>query len=151
MAAGAEAGSRALARIHATSVAVHGRGVCLLGPPGSGKSDLGLRLIDGGAVLISDDQTEVIQGPDGPMLSPPMDIAGQIEVRGVGILRMPYRRNVRAMLAVSLVPSTEVDRLPAAAVHEIAPGLCLPVLRLHGVEASVPAKIRAALANLPPG
>jgi serine kinase of HPr protein (carbohydrate metabolism regulator) len=41
--------------LHATAVALGEAGVLLLGPPGSGKSDLALRLIDRGAILIADD------------------------------------------------------------------------------------------------
>ncbi|MBC7135922.1 MAG: serine kinase, partial [Oceanibaculum nanhaiense] len=43
--------------LHATTIALDGRAVLLCGPPGSGKSDLALRAIDAGAVLVADDQT----------------------------------------------------------------------------------------------
>ena len=35
------------------------RAILLRGPPGAGKSDLALRLIDQGGFLVADDQTEV--------------------------------------------------------------------------------------------
>ncbi|MEC8388619.1 MAG: hypothetical protein VX098_10900, partial [Pseudomonadota bacterium] len=46
-------------RVHGTCVAIDGAGVLLRGPSGSGKSDLALRLIDGGATLVGDDQLEL--------------------------------------------------------------------------------------------
>ncbi|MFZ5795407.1 MAG: HPr kinase/phosphorylase, partial [Pseudomonadota bacterium] len=44
-------------RLYATAVAIGSHAVLLMGPSGSGKSDLALRLIDRGANLISDDYT----------------------------------------------------------------------------------------------
>src|SRR5437763_699931 len=51
-------------RVHGTCVAIAGEGVLLRGMPGSGKSDLALRLIDGGARLVADDQTELTRRGD---------------------------------------------------------------------------------------
>ncbi|MEC9182929.1 MAG: aldolase, partial [Pseudomonadota bacterium] len=41
--------------VHATAIAIDGKGVLLRGPSGSGKSDLALRLLEAGGVLIGDD------------------------------------------------------------------------------------------------
>jgi serine kinase of HPr protein (carbohydrate metabolism regulator) len=43
--------------VHATCVAIDGRGILIRGRSGAGKSDLALRLIDRGARLVSDDYT----------------------------------------------------------------------------------------------
>ena len=43
--------------VHSTSVVIEDSGVLIIGKSGSGKSDLALRLIDSGAMLISDDIT----------------------------------------------------------------------------------------------
>jgi serine kinase of HPr protein (carbohydrate metabolism regulator) len=51
--------------VHGTTVALEGEGVLLRGPSGSGKSDLALRLIDGGARLVADDQTELTRTANG--------------------------------------------------------------------------------------
>ncbi|WP_147110803.1 HPr kinase/phosphorylase [Tateyamaria sp. syn59] len=74
-------------RLHASAVAVDGRGVLIRGASGSGKSSLALQLIGLGATLIADDQTELNLGASGILLSAPATIRGQIEARGVGILR----------------------------------------------------------------
>jgi serine kinase of HPr protein (carbohydrate metabolism regulator) len=73
--------------LHASCVAIKGRAVLIEGRSGEGKSDLALRLIDRGAVLVSDDQT-ICQRRDGVLhATPPATIAGKIEVRSVGISR----------------------------------------------------------------
>lgn len=129
-----------LPTIHATAVAVAGRGVLLLGPPGSGKSDLALRLIDRGAVLIADDRVHV--AADGT-LHPPAALAGLIEVRGLGILARPHVAGVPAALVVDL--AARPQRMPEPAVRDIG-GCRLPVLALSAFEASAPVKVELAVA-----
>lgn len=129
-----------LPTIHATAVAVDGKGVLILGPPGSGKSDLALRLIDRGAVLIADDRVHV--AADGT-LHPPPALAGLIEVRGVGILPRPHVAGVVARLAVDLAAVPQ--RLPEPAVVDVA-GCRLPVLALSPFEGSAPLKVELAVA-----
>ncbi len=73
-------------KIHGSCAAREGDGVLLLGPPGAGKSDLLLRLLERGFALVADDWVEVT---DGWASSNPAG-AGLLEVRGVGILRLPY-------------------------------------------------------------
>ena len=134
-------------RVHGTSVALGGDGVLLRGPSGCGKSDLALRLIDGGARLIADDQTELRLSGRDVIASPPATIAGQLEVRGVGILRVPFVSRIPLRLVVDLVPPESVERMPE---DEHAELLGRPVRRLAlaAFEASTPAKIRLALRAL---
>ncbi|APX12591.1 HPr kinase/phosphorylase [Tateyamaria omphalii] len=73
-------------RVHASAVAVDGRGVLIRGASGSGKSSLALQLMGLGATLIADDQTELTRATHGIVLTAPAAIKGQIEARGVGIL-----------------------------------------------------------------
>src|SRR5689334_113133 len=80
---------RRMIRVHGTSVALGGDGILLRGPSGSGKSDLALRLIDGGARLVSDDQTELRVFGEELRMTAPASIAGRLEVRGIGILHVP--------------------------------------------------------------
>jgi serine kinase of HPr protein (carbohydrate metabolism regulator) len=136
----------AVPTIHATAVAVGGKGVLLLGPPGSGKSDLALRLIDRGAVLIADDRVHIAS--DGT-LHPPPALAGLIEVRGLGIVPMPHVSGVAAVLAVDL--GIDPQRMPLPAVSEVG-GLRLPGMALSAFEASAPLKVELAVAHgLPKG
>lgn len=130
--------------LHATCVEIASHGVLLRGRPGSGKSDLALRLIDSGAVLIADDQTRV-EARDGRIVaSAPPSIAGMMEVRGLGLVRLPYRSLVPLTLVVDLVPPEGVDRLPQEASIELV-GVRLPLVRLAPFEASAVAKVRLAV------
>ncbi len=72
-------------QVHASAVTIGDSGVLLRGPSGSGKSDLALRLIDGGARLVADDRVDIYQTRDGLMMAPPESLAGLLEVRGLGI------------------------------------------------------------------
>ena len=99
-------------QIHASCAARDGHGVLLLGPPGSGKSDLVLRLLDRGFLLVADDRVDL----DGDHASAPPALAGLLEVRGLGILRLPYLPRARLALAVTL--GTPPVRLPAPARHQ---------------------------------
>ena len=85
--------------VHASTVAIEGRAVLIAGRSGSGKSDLALRLIDRGAVLVSDDYTFVRRADGRLLASPPDTIAGRIELRGVGIVEMANLRDVPVALA----------------------------------------------------
>jgi len=130
-------------RLHATCVAIGEHAVLLIGASGSGKSDLALRLIDRGAVLVSDDQT-VLTLTDGVLIAaPPATIAGLIEVRGIGIVPLPRRADVAVALAVRL--GEPVVRMPEAALSETINGIAIPLVRADSHEASAPIKVELAL------
>ena len=135
-------------RVHATAVAIRGQAVLLLGRPGIGKSDLALRLIDRGAVLIADDQVELSRDGNRLLASAPPTIAGRIEVRGVGIVAAPAAAGVPVAMAFDL--ETHPVRLPEPATRDIA-GVSLPCLALAPFEASAPLKVEAALRALGSG
>jgi serine kinase of HPr protein (carbohydrate metabolism regulator) len=143
--------------IHATAVAIGRRGVLLLGPSGSGKSDLALRLIDdgaraaaGGARLVADDQT-VLKAKAGRLIaSAPPVLLGRIEVRGLGIVKLrggQVTQNAPMHLLVELVAPEQIERLPEPERREIL-GISLPLIRLAPFEASAPARLRLALDSL---
>src|SRR5882757_5718665 len=85
------------ANIHASCVALRGRGVLLLGPSGSGKSDLALRLIDEGATLVADDRTILFVKDDALHARAPASIRGMLEIRGLGIVALPARAQVKSV------------------------------------------------------
>ena len=128
--------------IHATAVAIRGQGVLLLGPPGSGKSDLALRLIDRGAQLIADDRVAV---GEGALLSVPSSIAGRLEVRGLGIISLPFVEGVPAALAVRLdaVP----ERMPEPMQFPLG-NIAVPLIHLAPFESSAPIKVELAVADV---
>lgn len=130
--------------VHATAIAIGGRAVLLRGPSGSGKSDLALRLIDGGAWLIADDQAELRREANGVLARSPATIAGLLEVRGIGILRVDTLAEAPLRLCVDLVPPGTVERLPAGSFVEFF-ALPVPRIALAAFEASAAAKIRLAL------
>jgi HPr kinase/phosphorylase len=136
-------------RVHGTSVALGGAGVLLRGPSGCGKSDLALRLIDRGALLVADDQTELHRDGDDIRMTAPAVIAGQIEVRGLGIVRTPCAAAAPLRLVVDLVAPADVDRMPEARVCELL-GREVPLIALAPFEASVDAKLRLALRAVTP-
>ncbi len=99
--------------MHASCAARDGLGVLLTGAPGSGKSDLLLRLLDRGFVLVADDQVEI--GTDG-MARPPESLAGLLEVRGLGLMRFPFMAAARPVLVAELVGAA-APRLPQPRQH----------------------------------
>lgn len=131
-------------RLHASCVAIGGRGVLIEGPSGSGKSDLALRLIDRGARLISDDYTELAVTDDVLIASAPATIAGKIEVRGIGIVTVPAAPPCPVAL---LVRSGTPERMPDPATCAMM-GVAVPIITLSLLEPSAPLKVELALAQL---
>ncbi len=133
-------------RIHGTMISIDGQGVLLLGPSGSGKSDLALRMIDRGAKLVADDQIFIAGGSEAPVCNPADRLEGLVEVRGLGIIRLPHAVNVPLRLILELVPAAAVPRLPDSAEITIL-NHAIPVLRLNPFETSTPIKIEFAIRN----
>jgi HPr kinase/phosphorylase len=130
--------------VHATAVAIDGRAVLLRGPSGSGKSDLALRLIDAGARLVADDQSELVRLGNAIVVRPPAAIAGLLEVRGIGIIRLEPLMEAPLALIADLVPVEAVERLPSTRSERIL-GVDLPLIALAPFEVSAVAKLRLTL------
>lgn len=134
---------------HASSVAIDGRAVLIFGAPGSGKSDLALRLVDRGARLIADDGTIVRRDGAKVYASPPPTIAGLMEVRGVGVVTVPGAATAAegfpVALAVNLMAApADVARMPDPASRDLA-GVAVPCVNLWGFAASAVAVVGVAL------
>lgn len=127
--------------VHATTVAIGDRALLLRGPSGAGKSDLALRLIDGGARLVADDQSELRRIGEYIFVKAPAAIAGLLEVRGVGVIRVGALPEAVLALVVDLLPAAEIERLPDIR-HEDLLGLAVPAISLAPFEASAAAKLR---------
>lgn len=136
--------------MQASAVAIAGRALLIEGPPGSGKSSLALALINRGAELIGDDAVTLAPKGDALIASPPPNIAGLIEVRGVGLVRLAVTGNVPVGLILTLggpvperLPETPLPRRTIAGVEipmlAFDPGTMAPALRaehalaLHGL------------------
>ena len=121
--------------IHASAVLVGARAVLIRGPAGSGKSRLALALIQAGASgalpfarLVGDDRVH-LEAAHGRLLVRPADtLAGLIEVRGLGIRRVPFEPLAAVGLVIDLA-AANAERLPPpqTAVTEVA-GIALPRL-----------------------
>ncbi len=147
-------GAAAQQLVHATAVMLADAelgdwAVLLRGTSGAGKSDLALRLIDRGGVLISDDQTVLQRQGDRLLAAPPATIAGKLEVRGLGIVELPYSAGVPVALIVDLRPAEEIERLPETASDNLC-GIAVRCIELDPAQASAPEKLRLALRSALP-
>src|SRR3546814_7014011 len=109
------------------------------GRSGSGKSDLALRLSDRGAKLVSDDYTIVRRKGKMLLASPPENIAGKIEVRGIGLVEMTHVSDVPVALVVQLFDV--VDRMPPTPELRVMAGISIPVMKIAPKESSAPIKV----------
>ncbi len=132
-------------QIHGSCAARDGAGVLLIGPSGSGKSDLLLRLLDRGFLLVADDRVDIV---DGIAQAPPR-LAGLVEVRGLGIFRLPHAPSARIALVADLGTNPggpklggAPDRLPMPMRH---PDLDVPMIRLDATASSAAHRIALAL------
>ena len=127
-------------RLHASCAAQPGSdgydAVLLTGPSGAGKSDLLLRLIDRGFRLVADDQVIV----EGGQACAPAALAGLLEVRGLGIFRLPFLASATPRLVVRL--GIAASRLP---LPERDKQLDLPVVTIDPHHPSAPERIALAL------
>ncbi len=108
---GAEASPATGTVLHASCIAVNGRGLLILGPSGAGKSALALQLMAFGADLVADDRTLIRREGDRLLARAPEPLSGLIEARGIGLLTARALADVPLSLVVDLA-QTESDRLP---------------------------------------
>lgn len=132
--------------VHASTVASDGRAVLISGPSGSGKSDLALRLLDRGFTLVSDDQTIVRREGDKLIASAPPNIAGKLEIRGIGIVDMEAVSDVPVALYVEL--TSEIMRLPDDRRERPLLGVNLPLVSVDALTTSAASKVALALDRL---
>ncbi|MBE9604632.1 HPr kinase/phosphatase C-terminal domain-containing protein [Acetobacteraceae bacterium H6797] len=132
--------------VHGSCAARSGEAVLFLGAPGAGKSDLVLRLIDRGWILVADDQVELSAEGGQLLADSPIALRGLLEVRGLGILAgQPVQGRAPLRLVVDCLPRADIPRLPHPARFE-SQGIAVPRLALHAHDASAGVKVECALA-----
>ncbi len=97
--------------VHASCVALDGRGLLITGDAGSGKSGLALQLMALGSLLVADDRVELKMSGNKATAQSPENIRGVIEARGLGLLRADTVGSVALAYVVDL-NRTETARLP---------------------------------------
>ena len=122
-------------QIHGSCAARHGAAVIVLGPSGAGKSDLVFRLIDRGFELVADDRVDLNDG----WVSAPAAIAGLLELRGLGIVRVAHCETAKLELVVMLGAP---ERLPEPRMWDQAP---VPLVSVEGHTASAAQMVEWAL------
>jgi serine kinase of HPr protein (carbohydrate metabolism regulator) len=124
--------------LHGTAVECNGGGYLLIGPSGSGKSDLALRLIHQGASLIADDYVDIQQGQEALYLQPPSSLQGILEVRGLGLIRLPFKENIQLKAVIQLQSQESFMRFPERAHFD----KLLPyVVPLYGIDPFLPSAV----------
>ena len=123
-------------QVHGSCIARDGAGVLLLGPSGSGKSDLVLRLLDYGFRLVADDRVDIVAG----IARAPATLEGLLEVRGLGILCLPHADS--AMIELVADCGLAPERMPCPARHHV---LGVPIIGVNATAASAPSLIGRAL------
>ncbi len=132
--------------IHATAVAIQGSGVLLIGPSGCGKSDLALRLIDRGAMLVADDRV-IVKAQHGILsAAAPETIKGLIEIRGIGIVAIPYVSDVPLHIVIQL--DGTVERFPMEPRVWTYGDIAIPVSQQNAFEPSAPIKVEMFLRQI---
>jgi serine kinase of HPr protein (carbohydrate metabolism regulator) len=132
--------------IHATAVLAGAKALLIRGESGSGKSRLALRLMTCGTLplarLIGDDRVHVEARGGRLLVRPAAELAGLLEVRGLGIRQLPYEPVAVAGLVVDLVTAAERLPEPAALTASIA-GVELPRQALPAGGDPLPAVLAA--------
>ncbi len=133
-----------MALYHASCVTFMDKGVLILGSSGSGKSDLALRLIDAGGVLVSDDYVDITATNNHVIARPAPNIEGLIEVRGVGLVKCEFVQKTDIHLVLELTDRGDIDRLPQSHYFEHE-AVRVPSFKFDAFEVSAIAKIKMML------
>ena len=126
----------ARAILHASAVAVGEHALLITGAAGAGKTTLALEMIALGAGLIADDRVcaDPDEAPPGKTrqlwLSAPSNIAGLVEMRGFGLLRLAARPGA-ALKLIAELDHGETERLPPRRTRVLS-GIACPVILCKG-------------------
>jgi serine kinase of HPr protein (carbohydrate metabolism regulator) len=117
--------------IHASAVLIGPKAALIRGPAGSGKSSLAWQLLSGAlpfARLVADDRAHIDMTGGQVLVRPAPALAGLIEIRGLGIRRLPYEPVAAVGLVIDLA-AADAGRLPAREARQTTlEGVALPRL-----------------------
>lgn len=123
-------------------VLVDGVAVLIEGAPGTGKSALALALIDRGSALIGDDGVTLEIREGRLWASPPPHTAGLIEIRNVGLVRLPVAQGpVGLVLRLDESAPRYVEQAGATTIL----GVAVPCLALYPAAAVLPLRAEWAV------
>lgn len=139
--------------VHGTAISMAARAVLIRGPSGSGKSDLALRcvatapgaLVSEPALLVADDQVLATPRAGRVVLRAPESIRGLLEVRGIGVITLPFVAEAELSLVVDLVAPGTLSRMPEPKPPIEIVGISVPGVDLDAAESSAPLKLFLAL------
>lgn len=124
--------------LHGSAIAYNDRGLLITGDAGSGKSSLATELIAFGAGLVADDWVIVERGRAvGLVMSAPGPIQGLLELRGIGLIRMPFVDQAPLTCIIDL-DREPPERLPHPGRRGLL-GVTCPVIACKGRPALAPA------------
>jgi HPr kinase/phosphorylase len=150
------------ASVHASAVLVGNRGVLIRGPSGAGKSHLAFDLILAGlagqippAVLIGDDRVHLRVSQGQLLVRPARELAGLIEIRGLGIRRCDFAEEAVLGLVVDLyaadanrlpppeallarISGVEIPRIPVGSGYSPLPMVVAAIITTTGLENAPP-------------
>ena len=128
-------------QVHGTCVMIDDVGVLITGPSGSGKSDLALRLMEGGAQLVADDRVDLTLRQGQVIARAPLPLRGLLEAREVGILKFRSVEQAAIRAVISLNSSVVAERLPSEKSTILA-GVEVRCFLIDPWQQSAPAKVR---------
>jgi HPr kinase/phosphorylase len=130
-----------LPTIHASAVLIGAKAALIRGPAGSGKSQLAWDLVSGAlpfARLVADDRAHIESKAGRLLVRPAPALGGLIEIRGLGIRRLPYEPVATVGLIVDLA-AADADRVPAPQTGQISlEGVALPRLAVAPGQFALP-------------
>lgn len=135
--------------VHGTAISVGGVAVLLRGASGTGKSDLALRtlvlppgpLVRAQPMLVADDRVDIGRDGDRIMLACPAPLRGKLEVRGIGVVPVPFTPSAVLALVADLVALEAVERFPESIEPATILGIAIPRLQIAPFEPSAPIKL----------
>ncbi len=141
--------------IHGTCVALGNSGALLRGPSGAGKSDLALRFLylpadrlGASPVLIADDRVILRQAGGSILASCPPLLAGMIEVRGLGIMHLPFAGTCAELKLIADLDSKNIaPRFPEDDQWETVFDVPIRRIFIDPFELAAPIKLALAIIN----